>query len=82
MPTTSHLRLPATMRGYDETDIYAKIPGYLKTIKVDKGDRVQKGELLAMLDSPELDQQVANARANYHLARRHRRARSAVGAHR
>ena len=68
-PTTSHLKLPATIRGYDETDIFAKIPGYLKTIKVDKGDRIQKGELLAILTSPELDQQVATARANYNLAR-------------
>jgi len=68
-PSTSHLKLPATIRGYDETDIFAKIPGYLKTIKVDKGDRIQKGELLAILTSPELDQQVATARANYNLAR-------------
>ena len=68
-PTTSHLKLPATIRGYDETDIFAKIPGYLKTIKVDKGDKIQKGELLAILTSPELDQQVATARANYNLAR-------------
>lgn len=67
-PTTSHLKLPATIRGYDETDIFAKIPGYLKTLKVDKGDKIQKGELLAVLTSPELDQQVANARANYNLA--------------
>jgi membrane fusion protein, multidrug efflux system len=68
-PTTSHLKLPATIRGYDETDIFAKIPGYLKTLKVDKGDKIQKGELLAVLTSPELDQQVATARANYNLAR-------------
>ena len=68
-PTTSHLKLPATIRGYDETDIFAKIPGYLKTIKVDKGDKIYKGELLAILTSPELDQQVATARANYNLAR-------------
>ncbi len=68
-PTTSHLKLPATIRGYDETDIFAKIPGYLKTLKVDKGDKIQKGELLAILTSPELDQQVATARANYNLAR-------------
>jgi RND family efflux transporter MFP subunit len=67
-PTTSHLKLPATIRGYDETDIFAKIPGYLKTLKVDKGDKIQKGELLAVLTSPELDQQVATARANYNLA--------------
>ncbi|HEY6298143.1 MAG TPA: efflux RND transporter periplasmic adaptor subunit [Candidatus Binatus sp.] len=67
-PATRELKLPATIRGFDETDIYAKVPGYLKTIKVDKGDRIHKGQLLAILTSPELDQQVANARANYNLA--------------
>jgi RND family efflux transporter MFP subunit len=67
-PPTQDLKLPASIRGYDETDIYAKVPGYLKTIKVDKGDRIHTGELLAVLTSPELDQQVANARANYNLA--------------
>jgi membrane fusion protein (multidrug efflux system) len=67
-PKTRHVTLPATIRGFDETDIYAKVPGYLKTIKVDKGDRIHAGQLLATLTSPELDQQVANARANYNLA--------------
>jgi RND family efflux transporter MFP subunit len=67
-PPTRDLKLPATIRGFDETDIYAKVAGYLKEIKVDKGDRVRKGELIAVLTSPELDQQVANARANYNLA--------------
>src|SRR5271167_653217 len=67
-PPTRDLKLPATIRGFDETDIFAKVPGYLKTIKVDKGDRIHKGQLLAILTSPELDQQVANARANYNLA--------------
>ena len=67
-PATRDLKLPATIRGFDETDVYAKVPGYLKVIKVDKGDRVHKGQLLAILTSPELDQQVANARANYNLA--------------
>ena len=67
-PPTQDLKLPASIRGYDETDIYAKVPGYLKTIKVDKGDRIHTGQLLAVLTSPELDQQVATARANYNLA--------------
>jgi RND family efflux transporter MFP subunit len=67
-PATRDLKLPATIRGFDETDIYAKVPGYLKTLKVDKGDRIHQGQLLAILTSPELDQQVANARANYNLA--------------
>jgi membrane fusion protein, multidrug efflux system len=61
------ISLPASIHGYIETPIYAKTPGYLKEIYVDKGDRVHKGEVLAVLDSPELDKQVADAKANYWL---------------
>src|ERR1700730_7591671 len=67
-PATRDMKLPASIRGFNETDIYAKVAGYLKELKVDKGDRVRKGQLIATLQSPELDQQVANARANYNLA--------------
>jgi RND family efflux transporter MFP subunit len=66
-PSNRTMELPASLRGYTETPIYAKIAGYLRTIKVDKGDRVKKGQVLAVLDSPELDHQVANARAAYDL---------------
>ena len=67
-PAHRELKLPGSIRGFDETDVYAKVAGYLKEIKVDKGDRVRKGQLIATLQSPELDHQVANARANYNLA--------------
>jgi membrane fusion protein (multidrug efflux system) len=66
-PPSRSLEIPATIHGFVETPIYAKIPGYLKTINVDKGDRVKEGQVLALLESPEIDQQVANARANYQL---------------
>jgi RND family efflux transporter MFP subunit len=59
------IELPATIHGYVETPIYAKTAGYLKTIRVDKGDRVQQGELLAVIDAPELDKQVADMEADY-----------------
>jgi membrane fusion protein, multidrug efflux system len=68
IPQSQSLDLPATTHGYIETSIYAKVPGYLKTIKVDKGDRIKTGEVLAILESPETDQAVANARANYKIA--------------
>jgi RND family efflux transporter MFP subunit len=55
------LTLPATIQGYVETPVFAKIAGYLKEIRVDKGDRVRKGQVLATLESPELDEQVADA---------------------
>jgi len=63
------VQIPATIHGYVETPIYAKISGYLKTISVDKGDRVKKDQVIAILESPELDHQVSNARATYQLAR-------------
>ena len=66
-PPSRSLEIPASVRGFVETPIYAKIAGYLKTIDVDKGDRVKAGQVLAVLESPEIDQQVANARANYQL---------------
>lgn len=67
-PRSRIIEVPGSVHGYIETPIYAKISGYMKTIAVDKGDRVKRGELMAVLDSPELDHQVANARAGYELA--------------
>lgn len=66
-PRTREIRLPATIHGFTETSLYAKVAGYLKNINVDKGDRVVAGQVLAILDSPELDHQVQNARATYQL---------------
>ncbi|HJU28117.1 MAG TPA: efflux RND transporter periplasmic adaptor subunit, partial [Candidatus Binataceae bacterium] len=68
-PGSRVIEVPGSIRGYVETPVYAKIAGYLKTIRVDKGDKVKKGQLLAVLDSPELDHQAANARATYELAK-------------
>ena len=61
------LSFPATIVGYSQTPVFAKVPGYLKDIRVDKGDRVRKGQILAILISPELDQQTANAHDNLWL---------------
>ncbi len=65
--TTRTLEVPASIRGFEEAPVYAKIAGYLKRIAVDKGDRVAAGQVIAELESPELDQQVANAHAAYVL---------------
>jgi membrane fusion protein, multidrug efflux system len=68
-PTTRDVQLPATTRGLNETEIYAKVPGYIKSIRVDKGDHIYAGELLATIESPETDQQVRNAQAAYVIAK-------------
>jgi RND family efflux transporter MFP subunit len=62
--TARDIKTPADIHGYIETPVYAKIPGYLKEIYIDKGDRVKKGQLLALLASPETDQQVKNDQAD------------------
>ena len=68
-PAVRDVILPATTRGLDETEIYAKVPGYIKTLLVDKGDHIRAGELLATIESPETDQQVRNALAAYRIAK-------------
>src|SRR6266849_8798106 len=49
------LTLPATVRARDQAVLYAKVAGYLKTIRVDKGDRVKAGQVVAEIEAPELE---------------------------
>jgi membrane fusion protein, multidrug efflux system len=63
------LTLPATLRGDNETAIYARVSGYVHKFNVEIGDRVTKGERLAELDTPELDQQVRQAAAQVEQAK-------------
>jgi RND family efflux transporter MFP subunit len=55
--------LPGSMEPLFETAIYARTDGYLKSRAVDIGDRVTKGQLLADIDTPEINQQLNQARA-------------------
>jgi len=63
------LTLPGTARAQIDTPIYARINGYLKRFLVDLGDNVKKGQLLAEIESPEVDQQLRQARANLAVAK-------------
>ena len=56
--------LPATTQAYEDAVIYARIAGYLSKRYVDIGDKVKTGELLAEIQSPETDQQLAATQAN------------------
>jgi RND family efflux transporter MFP subunit len=55
--------LPGTLRGYVESPIYARSTGYLLHWYADIGAHVKKGQLLADLDTPEIDQELAQALA-------------------
>jgi RND family efflux transporter MFP subunit len=58
------LVLPGTLQAYVESPIYARTNGYLKKWYHDIGSRLNKGELLAEIDAPELDQQLSQAKAD------------------
>jgi RND family efflux transporter MFP subunit len=57
------IELPGETVALIETPMYARVDGYLKQRNVDIGDRVKKGQLLAEIETPELDQQVAQAQS-------------------
>jgi RND family efflux transporter MFP subunit len=58
------LQLPGQLQAYNEAPIYARVSGYIRNWDQDIGARVKQGQLLAMIDAPELDQQLAEAKAN------------------
>jgi RND family efflux transporter MFP subunit len=57
------LTLPGTTLADQQTPLYARVNGYLKSFAFDLGDTVKKGQLVAEIDSPEVDQQLRQARA-------------------
>ncbi|PYJ76937.1 MAG: efflux transporter periplasmic adaptor subunit [Verrucomicrobia bacterium] len=63
------LILPGTFQAFKETTIYPRANGYVKDWKVDIGDNVKEGQLLAEIETPEVDQQLAQAKANYDIAK-------------
>ena len=66
---TQPLVLPATVQAWYETPIYARVNGYLKNWYSDFGAHVKKGDLLAEIDAPDLDAQLAAAQAKLKSAR-------------
>ncbi|HVA80183.1 MAG TPA: efflux RND transporter periplasmic adaptor subunit [Candidatus Binataceae bacterium] len=68
-PMKRTITYPGDIHGFFESAIYPKVAGYVKSMLVDKGMRVRRGQLLAVIVSPELDQQVADALASYQIAK-------------
>lgn len=61
---SSVLELPGRLQAYSQAPIYARVSGYLKDWKVDIGTPVRAGQLLAEIEAPDLQQQIAQARAD------------------
>ena len=55
---------PGTIRGFEYAPLFSKVTGYVEELKVDRGDRVKKGQLLAVVYDPELHVAVLQAQAN------------------
>ncbi|MHB1925657.1 MAG: efflux RND transporter periplasmic adaptor subunit [Leptospirillum sp.] len=60
--------IPAGIRSFRQTIIYAHVPGYLKTLNVDKGDYVHKGQILAYIQDPELRQALEEKKARVRIS--------------
>jgi len=56
-----NISLPGELKAFEEVDIYAKLSSFVKEIPVDRGSKVRKGEVLAILDAPEWQSQLAEA---------------------
>ncbi len=63
-PASRTLRLQGEAHPFARVTLYGKIAGYLRDVRVDKGDEVRAGQVLATIISPELDQQVLAAQAD------------------
>ncbi len=63
-PGNENLVLPGTLQAYVESPIYARTNGYLRKWYHDIGSRVSKGEVLADIDAPEVDQQLSQGKAD------------------
>ncbi|MBZ9646826.1 efflux RND transporter periplasmic adaptor subunit [Sphingobium sp. 3R8] len=62
------LVLPGNVQAYNSAAIYARTNGYVSRWLADIGDNVRAGQSLAVLDAPEIDQQLAQAQADYQTA--------------
>ena len=62
-PAKIELELPGDLQAQVESPVFARVDGYLSKRLVDYGDRVKKGQELAVIETPELDQQIAQASA-------------------
>ena len=64
----NQVTIPAEFRPYAEVDLHAKVSGYVREMKVDFGDKVKSGQLLATLEVPELNDELQSALATQRRA--------------
>ncbi|MFZ6023621.1 MAG: efflux RND transporter periplasmic adaptor subunit [Bacteroidota bacterium] len=58
------ISVPAELKPYEQVAVFAKVTGFVKQMYVDRGDRVRKGQLLAVLEAPEMQQQYLSSKSS------------------
>jgi len=66
--STKAITLPGELQPFNQTDIYANVNGFVKEVLVDRGSIVKKGDLLAIIDAPEIEAQMAEASSKMYAA--------------
>src|SRR6266446_238299 len=70
LTVAQRLQTNATLAAFDEADLFAKVSGYLSDVRVDIGDHVKAGQVLAVIDIPEMEQELAEAKAQLETKRK------------
>jgi RND family efflux transporter MFP subunit len=68
-PAARIVALPGDVHGFDQVTLYAKLSGYVRQVRVERGERVQRGQILATIESPESQREVAAAAHDANVAR-------------
>lgn len=63
---SSEIQLPAELSGFRQVDLYAKVASFVKELKVDIGTEVKEGQILIVLEAPEISSQLAAAQSRLH----------------
>ena len=64
-----NIELPAELLPYEQAELFARVQGYIKDLKVDMGDQVRRGQTLAVIDAPELRTKYAEFEASLQAAK-------------
>jgi RND family efflux transporter MFP subunit len=68
-PVSKSLSIPAELHPWERAELYARVEGYVKEVKVDIGDRVKRNQVLAVIDAPEVMANYAKASSDLQAAR-------------
>ena len=66
---TKNIELPAELLPYERAELFARVQGYVKEMKVDMGDKVRRGQTLAIIEAPELQTKYAEFQASLQAAK-------------